>query len=286
MGRLQERMDRELRIRGYSDRTRALYVANMRRFVGHFMRSPEELTAEHVKEYQLFLTRERGVAWSTFNTHVCAIRFFYRYVLEVDWDVEHIPYQRTGKKLPVVLSRQEVARLIEAAGGFRERSILMLLYSAGLRVGETVRLRPADIDSDRMMIRVEQSKGRKDRYVMLSERLLRSLRRYWRAYRPQLWLFPGPDPSLPLSTHVVGRIVTATRNRAGIAKRVTPHTLRHSFATHLLERGDNIRVIQKLLGHRSLHSTQIYTHVAETYVGDTKSPLDDLLPATDDLDLI
>lgn len=285
MGKLQDRMDRELRIRGYSDRTRAQYLGNMRRFVAHFGRSPEELGPEEVKQYQLYLTQERHLAWSTFNTQVCAIRFFYREVLEVDWDVTHIPYQKTGKKLPVILSRPEVARLIEAAGGFRERALLMLLYSAGLRVGECVRLRITDIDSGRMMIHVQQGKGRKDRFVMLAERLLHTLRRYWRAYRPPLWLFSGPDPSLPLSTNAVGRIVTATRKRAGIAKPVSPHTLRHSFATHLLERGDNIRVIQKLLGHRSLRSTQIYTHVAETYVRDTKSPLDDLLPATHDLDL-
>lgn len=285
MGKLQDRMDRELRIRGYRDRTRTLYLANMRRFVAYCGRSPEELGPEDVKQYQLYLTQERRVAWSTFNTQVCAIRFFYRDVLEVDWDVERIPYQKTGKKLPVVLSRPEVARLIEAAGGFRERALLMLLYSAGLRVGECVRLHVADIDSHRMMIRIEQGKGGKDRYVMLAERLLHTLRRYGRAYRPPLWLFPGPDASSPLDRHVVGRVVTATRKRARIAKRITPHTLRHSFATHLLERGDNIRVIQKLLGHSSLRSTQIYTHVAETYVRDTKSPLDDLLPATDDIDL-
>lgn len=206
-------------------------------------------------------------------------------MLEVAWAVEHIHYQKTGKKLPVVLSRPEVARLIEAASGFRDRAILMSLYSAGLRAGECVRLRPSDIDSDRMMIRIEQSKGRKDRYVMLSERLLSHLRRYWRTCRPQLWRFPGSDPSRPLSTDRVRRIVASARQRAGIAKRVSPHTLRHSFATHLLERGDNIRVIQMLLGHHSLRSTQLYTHVAQTYVRDTKSPLDDLLPAIDDLDL-
>ena len=279
MGKFHDLMERELRIRGFTDSTRACYLDNMKRFVRHFMRPPDTLTAEDVKNYQLYLVQERGVCWSTFNTHVCALRFFYREVLEVDWDVERIPLQKSRRRLPVVLSRQEIRRLLDATTTFRDRAILMTLYAAGLRTGECVRLRVSDIDSDRMVIRVHQGKGRKDRYVMLSPRLLVNLRRHWRAHRSTLWLFPAPkDPSKPLCRHLVGKFFQAARKRAGITKDVSPHSLRHSFATHLLERGVNLRVIQRLLGHRSLRTTEIYTHVAETCVRETASPLDDLLP--------
>ena len=278
MGKFQDLMDRELRIRGLAENTRRSYLETMRSFVRHFMRPPDQLTAEDVKQYQLFLTKDRRVAWGTFNVHVCAIRFFYRHVLPVPWDVEHIPYQRTGKRLPVVLSGDEVLALLDATRNPKHRALLMTLYAAGLRTSEAVHLQPADIDSQRMMIRIAQGKGRKDRYVMLSDRLLETLRRYWRQRRPNPWLFPGQDARRPLTCGTVDRLFADVKHRAGIGKPVSPHSLRHSFATHLLERGVNIRVIQRLLGHRSLRSTEIYTHVATTYVHDTKSPLDDLLP--------
>ncbi len=284
MGRLHDRMDRELRIRGYAENTRKCYIEKMKCFVRFFMQPPDELTAEDVKQYQLFLTKDKRVSWSTFNVHVCAIRFFYREVLRVHWNVEHIPYQRSGSKLPVVLSCEEVWALFDVTTNLKHRALLMTLYSAGLRTGEVVHLKPADIDSGRMMIRVEQGKGRKDRYVMLSQKLLLTLRHYWREYQPALWLFPGADPSRSLTRESVGRLFARAKERAGIQKRVSPHSLRHAFATHLLERGVNIRVIQRLLGHRSLRSTEIYTHVAENYVGDTKSPLDDLLPDVEDVE--
>jgi len=279
MGKFHDLMDREIRIRGFSENTRQSYLGSMRCFVRHFMRAPDELGVEHVKAYQLYLTKERCVAWSTFNVHVCAIRFFYQRVLKVDWSVEQIPYQRKGKRLPVVLSKDEVVSLLGAVANLKHRAILMTLYSAGLRSGEAVHLHIRDIDSARMMIRVEQGKGRKDRYVMLSTELLAALRSYWREQRPSSWLFPGRDESRPLTRGSVDKFFAQARERAGIEKHITPHSLRHSFATHLLERGVNIRVIQRLLGHRSLRSTEIYTHVAETYVRDTQSPLDDLLPA-------
>jgi len=285
MGKFYDLMDRELRIRGFADRTRACYLDNMKRFVRHFMRPPDELTAQDVKDYQLYLAQERGVAWSTFNTHVCALRFFYREVLQVDWDVEQIPFQKSRRRLPVVLSRQEVRRLIDTTTTFRDRAILMTLYAGGLRTGEGVRLRVSDIDSHRMVIRVHQGKGRKDRYVMLSPRLLVNLRRYWRTHGSMLWLFPASrDPSKPLCRHLVSKHFQAAKKRAGITKDVSPHSLRHSFATHLLERGVNLRVIQRLLGHRSLRTTEIYTHVAENCVRETASPLDDLLPDPRDIE--
>lgn len=286
MGKLQERMDRELRIRGCAENTRKSYIEKMRCFVRYFMRPPDELTAEDVKQYQLFLTKTKRVSWSTFNVHVCAIRFFYRQVLRVNWDIEQIPYQKRGRKLPVILSGGEICALLDTTANLKHRALLMTLYSAGLRVGEALHLEPVDIDSGRMMIRVDQGKGRKDRYVMLSQKLLVTLRRYWREYQPaSLWLFPGVDPSRPLTRGSVDKFFARAKDRAGIRKRVSPHSLRHAFATHLLERGVNIRVIQRLLGHRSLRSTEIYTHVAESYVRDTKSPLDDLLPDVEDVEL-
>ena len=285
MGKLHDRMDRELRIRGYAENTRKSYIGSMRCFVRHFMRPPDELTAEHVKQYQLFLTKEKRLSWSTFNVHVCAIRFFYREVLGVEWDVEHIPYQKRGRKLPVILSGKEICALLDTTTNLKHRTLLMTLYSAGLRPSEAVHLQLANIDSGRMMIRVDQGKGRKDRYVMLSERPLLTLRRYWLEYQPALWLFSGQDPSRPLTRASVDKLFARAKERAGIRKPVSPHSLRHSFATHLLERGVNIRVIQRLLGHRSLRSTEIYTHVAESYVRDTKSPLDDLLPSVEGVEL-
>jgi integrase/recombinase XerD len=285
MGNFHDLMDRELRIRGLAERTRDTYLGYMKCFVRHFMLAPDRLTAEDVKQYQLFLTKDRAVSWSTFNGHVCAIRFFYQHVLDLGWDAERICYQKRGKKLPVVLSREEVLGLFDVVTNLKHRAILMVLYSAGLRVSEALKLKAEDIDSHRMMIRVNEGKGRKDRYVMLSEKLLTTLRRYWWKCRPEAWLFPGQDPSRHLSPQAVGKFFARARMRAGILKKATPHTLRHSFATHLLERGVTIRVIQRLLGHRSLRSTEIYTHVAETYLRDTKSPLDDLLPDVESAEL-
>ena len=281
MGKFHDGMDRELRIRGYSDDTRVTYLGCMRALVRHFMRAPDRLTREDINAYQLHLTKERGVSWSTFNVHVCGIRFFYRHVHPVDWNVEHVPYQRTGRKLPVVLSREEVRALLDALTNRKHLALAMTLYGAGLRVGEALHLRATDIDSQRKVIRVGQGKGRKDRYTLLSERLLHALRRYWRQARPPLWLFPAQDPSRALSRSTAAKVVGGAAKRAGIAKKVSPHTLRHSFATHLLEGGANIRVIQRLLGHKSLRSTEIYTHVADSYLRDTPSPLDGLLPGID-----
>lgn len=285
MGRFHDLMDRELRVRGLAKRTRENYLQYMRSFVRHFMLPPDRLTIEHVKQYQFHLTKDRGYAYSSFNGHVCAIRFFYNYVLDLGWDVKRIPYQKRGRKLPVVLSRAEVLALFDAVQNLKHRTILMALYAGGLRIGEVLRLRARDIDSGRMMIRIEQGKGRKDRYVMLSAKLLETLRRYWRECRPGHWLFPGKDPARPLSHSSVRSFFRRARKRTGIQKEICPHALRHSFATHLLERGVNLRVIQRLLGHRSLRTTELYTHVAQTDIVNTASPLDDLLPDVDSVEL-
>ncbi len=250
MGEFRERMERDLQIRGFSSSTQQCYLARMKAMVRFFMRSPDELTLEDIHSYQL---HDKG------------------------WDIQRIPYQKTGRKLPVVLSCEEVVKLFDVVENLKHRTILMTAYAAGLRVSEVTHLRVGDIDSQRMMLRVEQSKGRQDRYVMLSHKLLTVLREYWRTYRTEHWLFDGQIPQQPLTRSTVHKVFQKAKLKAGIIKNVSVHSLRHAFATHLLESGVNIRKIQLLLGHRSLQSTQIYTHVARDYLDDTPSPLD-ILP--------
>jgi integrase/recombinase XerD len=277
MGQFQDRMDADMEIRGLALNTRKAYLRAMRKFVQHFMRPPDEMTEEDIRRYQLHLTRERKVSWGVFNLAVAGIKFFYRVTLKKKWDIEEIPYQRKPRKLPEILSAEKVLALISSLRNLKHRTILMTMYSAGLRVSEVISLKVTDIDSQRMVIRIGQGKGRKDRYVMLSPRLLAILREYWKAARPKTWLFPGLIPGKPLDRNTINRIVENAKRTAKITGRVYPHLIRHCFATHLLEQGANLRVIQKLLGHRSLRSTEIYTHVAKNYLQETPSPLD-ILP--------
>jgi len=276
MGKFRDRMDDELRLRGYSASTRECYVRCVRNFVRHFMRPPDQLSLEHIRQYQLHLTRDRHVAWTYFNQIVCALRFFYREVLKKDWDVRHIPYQKTGRKLPEILSPQEVAALFKATGNLKHRALLMTMYASGLRVCEVTHLRVSDIDPQRMVIRIEQGKGRKDRYVMLSPYLHAVLQEYAKAVHPDTVLFPSRAGGGPLSPRSVYRIFLQAKTRARICKHVYPYSLRHAYATHLLESGTNLRVIQLLLGHRSLRTTQLYTQVADPQLQVTQSPLDRL----------
>lgn len=276
MGQLSDRFECDMAIRGLADNTREQYQGCVRNFVRFSGRSPEELTADHVNQYQHHLIR-RKVSWSYFNQIVSALRFFYEVTLKKDGLVKQIPYaRRTGRRLPVILSQEEVVRFITAIPYLKHRVILMTIYAAGLRISEVLRLKPNDIDSQRMVIRVVQGKGRKDRYVMLSPVLLSILREYWKIQRPKIWLFPHRHHDHPITPTTMRRITTKARATAGLKKIVVPHAFRHAFATHLLEKGVNIRIIQVLLGHRSLRSTEIYTHVSRTYLQDTKSPLDDL----------
>ena len=277
MGTYRDRMERDLQIRGFSPCTQACYLGRMKAFVRYFMRPPDQLSLEDIHTYQLHLTRERKVSWGVFNQAVAALRFFYGVTLEQDWDIRRIPYQKTGRKLPVVLSQGEVQALLQTPKNLKHRALLMTVYAAGLRVSEVVNLQLQDIDSGRRMLRIEQGKGRQDRYVMLSEKLLLVLRQYWRSSRPQPWLFPGQIPGRPLNRSSVQQVFYQARDAAGITKQVSVHCLRHSFATHLLESGVHIRKIQLLLGHKSLHSTEVYTHVANDFLQHTRSPLD-LLP--------
>jgi len=268
-------MDRDLRIRGYAEETRKSYLRCVRLFVRHFMISPDRLTLEHVHAFQLHLTRDRQVSWSTFNVYVCALRFFFEVTLERDWKVELIPYQKKARQLPVVLSQEEAIAVVEAPTNLKHRALLQALYGSGLRSREATHLRPHHIDRRRQILWIEQGKGRKDRYAPLSQSFLETAEAYWREPRPpEPWLFPGPDATRPLTRESVCRVVRAASRAAGVRKTVTPHTLRHSFATHLMEDGANLRAIQKILGHRSLRTTEIYTHLAPDYLGRLRSPLD------------
>ena len=271
-----------LAARGRSPRTQETYTLMLRLF-GRYLdhsdsgRTLDSVAPEDVEAYQRHLVTERKVGFSSFNQATCALRFFYRECLgKADWSIARMPYQRKRRVLPEILSPAEVAAIFDACHNRKHKALLMTSYSGGLRLGETLALVPSDIDSSRMMIRIEQGKGRKDRYVMLSSTLLAELRDYWKAFRPLRWLFEGRHKGEPLSPSTAEKVFTQAAGRAGIRKGVSFHSLRHAFATHLLEGGTNIVVIQALLGHRSLVTTQVYTHVARTYVNATASPLDRL----------
>jgi len=263
-----------LATRDRSRRTQETYVWMLRLF-GRFVDKPlDQVEPEDIQEYQRHLTTERKVGFSTFNQTTCALRFFYRECLGKDWDIKRMPYQKKRRNLPEILAPEEVTAILDACTNLKHRALLMTSYSGGLRLSETLGLVPSDIDSKRMMIRVEQGKGRKDRYVMLSQVLLETLREYWKQYRPVRWLFEGRPQGRALASSTAEKVFKHAALKAGIGKHVYFHSLRHAFATHLLEDGTNIRLIQALLGHRSLTSTQVYTHVARTNVTQTKSPLD------------
>lgn len=279
MTTLRQRMIEDLKIRNRSPRTINTYTACVAHFARHFGKSPELLGPEEIRQYQVYLVHERKVSWSYFNQVVSALRFLYRVTLAREWTISHIPYPRQPRKLPVILSPAEVQRFLATIKQLKYRTILMTAYAAGLRLSEVTHLQVADIDSQRMLIRVRQGKGQKDRYVMLAPTLLPLLRRYWRQERPKLWLFPGRRLETPIECSTVQRACRQAGRDAGLTKPVTVRVLRHCFATHLLEAGANIRVIQTLLGHRSLSTTQRYTYVSEKTVHATVSPLELLAPA-------
>src|SRR3954466_2853408 len=275
---LRQRMIEDMRLRNFAPRTIQVYVERVVTFAKHFGKSPDRLRATDVRAYLLFLINEKHASWSYYNQTLAALRFLYRVTLGKKWVLDGIVCPKQQKKLPVVLSLAEVLQFFEAIPNLKHRAIVMTAYAAGLRVSEVVALRVDDIDSRRMVIRIRQAKGRKDRYVMLSPRLLEILRRYWKAARPARYLFPGQDPQGPLNTRTVQQVCRDARQAAGLGKKATVHSLRHSFATHLLESGTNIRTIQILLGHRSLSTTAIYTHVSTAVLEATQSPLDRLMP--------
>jgi site-specific recombinase XerD len=260
-------MIEDLRIRNYSERTVETYVMRVAKFALHFGKSPDLLGLEEIRSYQLHLVEVLRSSWAVFNQTVCALRFLYIVCLKRPWNVQHIPFPRQPKKLPVILSLQEIDRLFGAVDNLKHRTLLMTIYAGGLRLSEALHLRVKDIDNQRMALHVRQGKGAKDRYALLTETLLEQLRAYWRRERPADWLFPGRDAGSSLTHSSVQRVCKAAALKAGLGKRVSPHTLRHCFATHQLETGTDLRTIQVLLGHRSLDTTSLYLHVAVSAAG-------------------
>ena len=275
---LRQRMLEDMQIRHLASSTQRAYVEHVARFARHFGRSPALLGPEEIRAYQVYLTNDKQLAPASRVITVAALRFFYTVTLQKTWSVEAvIPAPKTPQTLPVVLSPAEVVQFLGCVAAPKHRAILTTCYAAGLRISEAVRLTPAAIDSQRMVLRVEQGKGQKDRYVMLSPKLLEILREWWRVSRPRHWLFPGARPGHPITSRAVNRACRKAHRRCGIPKPITPHSLRHAFAVHLLEAGTNVRTIQLLLGHRSLATTARYLAIATTQVCATASPLD-LLP--------
>ena len=271
---LRQRMIDEMRLRNFSPNTVAAYVGAVASFAKFTGRSPETLDREDVRRYLLQLVKEKRCAWPTFNIHLCALRFFYQQVLGRELFLAGIRCPKEQKRLPVVLSFDEVQRILQAINDQKHQTILTTIYATGLRVSEVLALKVSDIDSGRMVIRVQLGKGQKDRDVPLSPRLLEILRDYWQAYRPTDWLFPGRDARSPLRKGTLNRICRQVREKLALGKPLAPHILRHTYATHLLEAGTDLRSIQELLGHRNLKTTAIYTHVSQARLESTPSPLD------------
>jgi site-specific recombinase XerD len=261
-------MEADLRLAGYSPSTRKIYLGYARLFAKHQMGEDE------IRQYLLHMVDEKKISRETYRQIRAALIFLYSVTLKRETEVDHLPVRRKNLKLPVVLSGTEVQRVFDAVRSLKYRGILMAQYAGGLRISEACRLRPDDLDSKRMVIHVRAGKGGRDRYTVLSEQFLAFLRDYYRKFRPNGWLFPGGMAEGHASPDTSRRVFHAAVASAGISKKITPHTLRHCFATHLLESGVDIKVLQVLLGHGSLHATEVYTHISVEHIGRVKSPLD------------
>ena len=272
---LRQRMIDDMTIRNMSPNTKNIYISAVARFSAYHRRSPDQLGLEDIRDYHLHLV-SRKLKPTTINPIMGALRFFYGKTLGQKDIVDEIPYARRADSLPAVLSREEVERLLKTVRNLKMRTAFITIYAAGLRVSELVALTSRDIDSTRMVIAIRHGKGGKDRHVMLSEQLLGILRDYWKRTKPTHWLFPGPDPLQPITTRSLQRVFHDAAEAAGLDNNVTVHTLRHSFATHLLEQKVDIRVIQGLLGHRNINSTTRYTRVAVDTIRQIQSPLEQL----------
>lgn len=283
MTALRQRMLEDMQVRNLAPQTQRTYLEQISRFARHFHGSPAGLGPDQIRAYQLYLANDRQLAVASRQVTVAALRFLYRVTLKKPWVIDDVvPAPKVRRRLPVVLSPAEVVRFLDCLPGLRYRAMLATCYGAGLRISEVLHLRPTDIDSRRMVIRVCQGKGQKDRYVMLSPKLLALLREWWQVARPRHWLFPSPVPTRPLTRNAVERACQRARRRGRFAKPVTPHGLRHAFAVHLLEAGTDLRTIQLLLGHRSLATTAGYLHIATVKICATTSPLEALpWPAAD-----
>jgi integrase/recombinase XerD len=274
MGKLKDRMKMDMELKGLSPRTIRTYLHWMEQFTIHYGKSPDQLGDEEIRNYLHHLLKEKRASQASMNQAYSALKFFYVRTLQREWNGTKIPRSKIPKRLPVVLSQEEVQRLFSATENLKHLAAFMTIYSGGLRIGEAVKLRLSDIDKERMAIRVRQGKGAKDRYTILGERALGALREYWQAYRPEGWLFPGEKAGNYLSVSSIQRAFHGALSRAGISKKASVHTLRHSFATHLLERGIDLYFIQRLLGHSSAKTTSVYIHVARKNITQIKSPID------------
>lgn len=273
---LRQRMVEDMKLRGFSEKTQKAYVRSVAAYARHFWKSPDQLDSNHMRSYLLYVARCKSEA--SMRNMCAALRFLYGVTLDKDWKILRDPFPKCPKKLPVVLSIQEVAEFLDSFKNPTYRAIAMTAYSAGLRASEVVNLKIADIDSQRMQIRVRQGKGSKDRYVMLSPNLLILLREYWRKENPgHDWLFPGQKPGTHITQEAALNACKRAAKASTVSKHLTLHTLRHSFATHLLENGADIRLVQVLLGHRSLQSTALYTHVSQARINATPSPLEQVV---------
>jgi integrase/recombinase XerD len=280
MGALRKQMDGDLVVRGMSVRTREAYLGAVAGLAKHYGRRPDQISEQAVQDYLLHLIEKRKLAWSSCNIVAQGLRFFYGVTLKRPEVQFRIPRARQPQKLPQILAREEVVALLANTANLKHRAILMTAYGAGLRLNEICNLKLTDIDSARMTIRVEQGKGAKDRYTLLSPRLLGELRRYWSVYRPKVWLFTRRGGLEPISDTTVHRIYHHAKARAGITKEGGIHSLRHAFATHLLEGGVDIHTIQRLMGHGHISTTMRYFHLARKHLTSTTSPLDLLQGAT------
>ena len=271
---LTKRMADDMRVRNMSQSTIDAYTYHVGRFAEFLGRSPESASPEDVRSFQLHLIEQRKVGWSSFNQAVCGLRFLFRTTYPRKWAVSMVPFGRKPKRLPTVLSGEEVSSLLSCVSNIKHRTFLLTLYAAGLRLSEAAALTIADIDSHRMQLRIASGKGAKQRLVPLSPRLLEALREYWKQVRPQSWLFPGRTIEVPLRPTTIQKTCKAAAQKARILKAISPHTLRHSYATGLLEAGVDLLTISRLLGHKSFSTTMIYLHVRRTHLGTAPSPID------------
>jgi integrase/recombinase XerD len=274
MTELRRRMIQAMTVRGFAPSTHESYIFAVRGLAKHYRRSPDQLSADEVQAYLAHMLTERKLSWSTCNIAAQAFRFLYHVTLGRDCVKFEVPAAKQPQRLPEILSREEVARLIEAPPNPKHRLLLATIYSAGLRVSEAVRLRVSDVDRDRMTLRVEQGKGKKDRVVPLSRRLVDQMETHWRTEPPRLWLFPNRFGTRPIDLTVAQKVFMLAKLRARIAKRGGIHSLRHAFATHLIEAGAEIPIVQRLLGHRSVSTTMRYFHISQARFAGIRSPLD------------
>jgi len=274
---LRKMMLEELQRRNYAQSTVVAYISALRDFARYFKRPPDQLGPDHIRQFQLYLLRDRKLATNTVKQRMAAIQFFFARTLRRPYLRGDFPYPKSPQRLPAILSQEEVTRLIDSASNLSHRAMLMILYSTGVRRSELVHIKVSDINSERMVIHIRQGKGSKDRDVPLSSKLLDTLREYWRWAKPKTYLFPGQSGGdVPLTTKAVWHACQGAVRRAGIPKRISPHSLRHSYATHLLESGADLRTIQLLLGHADIKHTTVYLHLSQRHLHAVTNPLDTL----------